>query len=362
MPAPTYGTPSPRALDPWTIENTLAPLAYAGDRSQLQSELGSYQLQRAAAEGQYGHELDAQHQYAKQQLAQQLYEAKLKEIAPIAGKPGGTQFLAGMPGMEGFGSPSSWANFAGAANTAQGAENYKNLGAGFKDFSEGGSLQPVQQLPGMGGIQDTLTDNARVRTELIKQQTSLANAHADRTKPVTANVSGQGVMNADGSYTTTSYSRVPLGQEAAYQKRIDDANEARRRERAGEPPLTPASSGGPGASSTVQPTTPAVPTAPATRPASTSLTPKPLPPPPPPPPGMARVDTNSPNGDAMQKKLIVATDRWSKDPKTAGMAQNIRNNMDGTTFKVYNHPTQGLVAQGRDGSLYVMQPPAAKPE
>ena len=66
-----YGSYNPAAVDPYPIETNLAAKAFP-DSAQAFSALNLYQDQRLAAANQYGQELDKQHEFNRQQLAQQL--------------------------------------------------------------------------------------------------------------------------------------------------------------------------------------------------------------------------------------------------------------------------------------------------
>lgn len=338
MAAPTYGTTNPRALEPWAIENTLAPLAYAGDRSQLQSELGSYQIARNTAEGQYGIQQAQQHEFAKQQLAQQLYEARLKEFPTIAKLPGGAQFMSqgGIPGMDMGGDPGALAGLAQAGNIAQGAENFMHAGAGFRDFSEGGWLQNPQQIPGMAGAEGVLTDNSRVRAELIKQQTSLANARMKGGNPndPNATVSGPVSYDAAGNPINISYSKTPqskIPDRVAYLQNLADQ---RQRARSGQPAPTGAVINPSADATSGSTTTPAAQPSGGTSGGTTTAQPAGSV-----PAGYVKLDTSSKLGSQLQGIAAQKVDKWAKDPKYKDVATAIRANQSNAgVYDIYQLP------------------------
>ena len=96
MAAPTFGTSNPQALDPYPIESVLAKEATGGSAAQAQNMLELYQMQRKAAGNVYGDELQQQHEFARQQLQQQLEEQYLKAI-PENAKAGTLGIMAASP-------------------------------------------------------------------------------------------------------------------------------------------------------------------------------------------------------------------------------------------------------------------------
>jgi hypothetical protein len=68
MAASSYGAYQPGAVDPWSIESTLANAAITSP-ADAQGLLSSYAQQRQAQSYLYGQEAERQHDFAKQQLA-----------------------------------------------------------------------------------------------------------------------------------------------------------------------------------------------------------------------------------------------------------------------------------------------------
>ena len=71
MPLASYNPGNPAGMDPWSIESTLAPVAASGNPA-ADNMLADYRAQRQAANNVYGQNLAQEHQFAYQQLAQQM--------------------------------------------------------------------------------------------------------------------------------------------------------------------------------------------------------------------------------------------------------------------------------------------------
>ena len=84
-----YGAYNPAAVDPYPIETDLAKLAVGNSPENAANLLDLYQLQRTTDAANYGHEMGIQHDFAKQQLAQQLKETYLKNAMDAVKTHGG---------------------------------------------------------------------------------------------------------------------------------------------------------------------------------------------------------------------------------------------------------------------------------
>ena len=171
MAAPTFGTSNPQALDPYPIESVLAKEATGGSAAQAQNMLELYQMQRKAAGNVYGDELQQQHEFARQQLQQQLEEQYLKAI-PENAKAGTLGIMAASPtysrGLAGV-DPSVVSGIIQRAQEGQEAETFGKAATGFQHASEGGLLLPQNAVPGLKNLAPgVLTDTSRVRQEQIK--------------------------------------------------------------------------------------------------------------------------------------------------------------------------------------------------
>jgi hypothetical protein len=143
MPAATYGQFSPGGIDPWPIESELAKAA-ATSPVRAEQLLENYQQERGAASNVYLSEMDTQHQFAKQQLANQLYEAKMKTLPELIKQPGGAGFLqhggiAGLTPADISADPNAWAGLVAAGDAANSALNIKNVGQGVQGLSNAGT-------------------------------------------------------------------------------------------------------------------------------------------------------------------------------------------------------------------------------
>jgi len=153
MVAASYGNYSPREDQPYPIETELAKLA-ATSPAQAQNMLDTYQLQRQTAGNNYDLAMQGQHEFAKQQLAQQLYEAKIK-AAPEYFKTPGLARVAGSQGLVPGVSDADLAPSVAQAENAIGATNLEHAGAGVNSFSQAGygiPIAAVQNITGVNGI------------------------------------------------------------------------------------------------------------------------------------------------------------------------------------------------------------------
>ncbi|HEY4384386.1 MAG TPA: hypothetical protein VGN34_07935 [Ktedonobacteraceae bacterium] len=88
-----YGTLNPASIDPYPIETPLATEATGGSAAIANAMLNTYQRQRLDSENAAYSELQGQHQFARDQLAQQLAEARMKAVPEF--------FKAGLGGVAG---------------------------------------------------------------------------------------------------------------------------------------------------------------------------------------------------------------------------------------------------------------------
>jgi len=138
--------------------------------------LFNYQQQRQADSAVYGQAMEQQHEFAKQQLAQQLYEAKLKAVPDYLGKPGGAQLIGagGIPGLDMGADPATIAKVQAAGLAHEQSMNLAEAGKGIEGASAGGLQIAPEGVSALQGLNVTnLGTNARVQAELIRQQTEL---------------------------------------------------------------------------------------------------------------------------------------------------------------------------------------------
>lgn len=182
MAAPTYGAYQPGAVDPWPIESVLAKEAITSP-ADAQGLLSSYAQQRQAQGYVYGQEADQQHEFAKQQLAQQMAEARLKALYEMTGKTGGNALIAG-GGIEGLGpsgggNPDAWAAYGRAGEQHEFAQNLGETGKGIESLSRAGQDLPIQQIPGLQGYQTHgAGEHSDITVERLKANVALQLAAA----------------------------------------------------------------------------------------------------------------------------------------------------------------------------------------
>lgn len=179
MATATFGQPNPNATDPYPIESVLAKEAVSGN-AMAQMLLGNYQQKQQAASNVYGHELDQQHLFARDQLAQQMAEARLKAIPEfLARGQAGAELIAPGAGL-GLGdniSPDAAARSLQASRTHEYATNLAEQGKGVESFSRAGQDIPLQQIPGLQNLRTTgAGEHSDITVQKLKDATSLKTA------------------------------------------------------------------------------------------------------------------------------------------------------------------------------------------
>jgi hypothetical protein len=178
MPAATYGQFNPGGIDPWPIESELAKAA-ATSPVRAEQLLENYQAERGAASNVYLGEMDTQHQFAQQQMKNQLIEAQMKAVPDYLKAPGGSLLLGagGAPGMNLGADPGTLARIQAAGAAHEQSTNLAEAGKGIEGASAGGLQIAPEGVSALQGLNVTnLGTNARVQAELIKQQTEMAKA------------------------------------------------------------------------------------------------------------------------------------------------------------------------------------------
>lgn len=207
MPLANYGAANPAATDPWPIETSLAQQANTSP-AMAQSMLLTYQMQRQADANRSGQELDQQHQFARDQQKQQLYEALLKAAPEYAGKPGGAALFAALPGSAGLGAtPGALGNFAQAGATNDAATNFQHAAAGLASASEGGVQYDPRYIPGLPNANIlSIGPNARVQQAEIQERGRMGaaaiNANGRGSGP---SLAAQPVVLPDGTVVTPHF-------------------------------------------------------------------------------------------------------------------------------------------------------------
>ena len=299
--------------------------------------LADYRAQRQAANNVYGQNLAQEHQFAYQQLAQQMQEAQMKAIPENADKGTLGLIMSAYPGIAGQASPDVINSTLDQLATNQGAKNLQASGQGFRDFSTGGALLNPNMLPGVphnSVLQ--LTDDDRVRVENIKAAVAAAK-NAIEKKPMTT-VTQPGIQIGDvpaGGYS----SRVPDDQvdatTAKFRARVQadrDAANAQAR------PTSPTQ---PGGATSLQQNPNAPKAAAPAQAAPTQAEPVPL-------------STVSKTGAAAQNAAKLAMDAASKatDPAVQAQFRNIDAARKGAVYPVVQTANGAIALQGADKKLY----------
>jgi hypothetical protein len=103
MATPTYGTTSPAAIDPFPIESVLAKIVGDANPDNAANMLNTYQMKNLTSQGNYNYDMQQQHEFAKQQLAQQLQESYMKYGQEALKTPGGISLLRSQGGQGALG-------------------------------------------------------------------------------------------------------------------------------------------------------------------------------------------------------------------------------------------------------------------
>lgn len=144
MAAASYGTYAPQEDQPSSMENTLAHLAYSGysdSPAEAQTALDQYWLERQLNKQDYAAQLQDQHQFAQQQLAQQLYEANLKGLYEAGKTPGMLSIAASSPqyaGIFGGADPNAVADVIARQRQGEDLTNLQHAGTAYNQFAQGG--------------------------------------------------------------------------------------------------------------------------------------------------------------------------------------------------------------------------------
>lgn len=144
-----YGTFNPAAVDPYPIESTLAQQAYGSYPAESQTLMDQYWFERQANKNLYGQELAAQHEQFRQQIAQQLQEARWKAMGE-AKDPTVLQLFANSPdsplaGMD----TGALTDLVMRARRGEDVTNLQHAGTGINQISQAG-FDPTQAAAGVG--------------------------------------------------------------------------------------------------------------------------------------------------------------------------------------------------------------------
>ena len=144
MAAASYGTYAPQEDQPSSMENTLAHLAYSGysdSPAEAQTALDQYWLERQLNKQDYASQLQDQHQFAMQQLQQQMYEANLKGLYEGGKTPGMLSIMAASPqyaGVFGGADPNAIGDVIARQRQGEDLTNLQHAGTAYNQFAQGG--------------------------------------------------------------------------------------------------------------------------------------------------------------------------------------------------------------------------------
>ena len=337
----TYQLPNPQALDPYPIESELVK-----DTASPLAMLAMYRSDRKIQGQGYEAEMAGQHEFAKQQLAAQMQEAMAKNLVDLAKVPGGVTFAGESgAGFDAGADPAALQRWALATNEAQAAENFNKGATGFQHASEGGFLADPSMVPGLKGLQGTLTDTSRVRAAQI-QAASHAASGGGKEQKLTLNQ--QLPYDPITGLPSSIGGSIPVSQYPAYQEWSQKYARWRADTDAGlnpgpmppmpgsKTPLPPAPSGG--SQTTSAPPAKTVAPPPAAAPGT---------------PERSGLKTSSDPGRAAQTSVMQNVNTLSKStrPEHQAVAKDIQAGMNGTAYRIETRNGKQVVI-GKSGNAY----------
>lgn len=323
MPLASYNPGSPAGMDQWSIENTLAPLAVGGSQSEAQMMLGNYQNERAAANSQYASNLDQEHLFAYQQLAQQMKEAYLKET-PNYAKEGLLPVLMGTNPAALAGADPAALDLANRQyyETAA-AKNFQAGATGLNQASQGGYQVNPALAPGVAGTTvGPYRGPALAQAATIRGQFGLAAANARGTQEGRTTV--QTTLPIDASGVGHSISTPKVGP--------DNVQSTIERHNGIAQGILQGRSGGSGSSLPPAPGNTSA--APAGGGGGQGGVP-------------TRLDTSSQQGAQAQGIATKLADQLAKNPATKAQSDDMRAGMEGNTYRIFRAPTGQTFIAGK---------------
>jgi hypothetical protein len=177
-----YGTTAPGGTDPYPVETALATEVGKNSPQEAYNLLNMYGIQNMVGTDNYNASLQGQHDFARQQLAQQLYENNLKAAGEAVKTPGALSFYGSSPmysGVLGGADPSMVGGIETNLRDMQRAEQAQKGGAGVASLTTAGfqpsSDQANVATAGLAGPQGTPT---AITVAQLKLQGDLARAAA----------------------------------------------------------------------------------------------------------------------------------------------------------------------------------------
>jgi hypothetical protein len=312
-----YGTTSPAAIDPFQIESVLAQIVGQNNPAEAANMLDTYQIQRATSEGNYNYALQGQHDFARDQLAQQLKEQYIKSAMDAVQHPGGLSVLRAMaPDALANVDPSIISSTEGGLTNLQRAETFEKGASGAYHAVQAGFPPNAASLANLtGGITGAQGTPLQMQIEAMKEGAANARAgaaNAQATEP-TRNIKVMGPHGEESWGFTGRQWRQP----GAVDARLDEAGIPRINAGA------PESASLPPAAQALAPQPPGRPSVPATRTNVPSAPPSARPPQKP----MTPAPNNTQAGVvAMQDAVVAKIENFKGHPGyadvKAGMAAN----------------------------------------
>lgn len=177
-----YGTTAPGGTDPYPVETALATEVGKNSPQEAYNLLNMYGIQNMVGTDNYNASLQGQHDFARQQLQQQLYENNLKAAGEAVKTPGALSFYGSSPmygGVLGGADPGVVGGIETNLRSMQLAEQAQKGGAGAASFTAAGA-QPNQE--GMdvlsGGTAGNVGTPIAIQVAQMKLQGDLARAAA----------------------------------------------------------------------------------------------------------------------------------------------------------------------------------------
>jgi hypothetical protein len=171
MPASStaYGSTNPGAIDPFPIESVLAKIVGENNPANAQNMLNTYQIQNQTSQGNYNYNLQQQHDFAKEQLRQQMIDNYMKYGQEAVKTPGGLSLLSAQTGgaaLGGFDPSAIETSLAAARN----ATTLQHAGAGAYSAAQAGrDITDEQAAAASGGLLGPQGTPLSTRNLLIKE-------------------------------------------------------------------------------------------------------------------------------------------------------------------------------------------------
>jgi hypothetical protein len=175
-----YGNYSPAAIDPFPIESTLAQIVGQNNPAEAANMLDTYQIERQTSQGNYDYAMRGQHDFAKQQLAQQLQEQYIKSAMDAVQHRGGLSVLQGVaPDALSGVDPGVISSVEGGLTNLQNAETFEKGASGAYHAVQAGFPPNATSLATLtGGITGAQGTPLQMQIEAMKEASANARAGA----------------------------------------------------------------------------------------------------------------------------------------------------------------------------------------